>query len=219
MEHGGLWPVSRQAQVALAVVAGLALLVVGRVMVRRPAEGIPLVITSPTPQEVFVHVAGEVLVPGVYRLRAGARWADAVQAARGATYLADLDAVNLAQPLRDGDRVYVPRVPDPVFVGAGPEGEGASGAPARRDATGPARRNPTGASAPPAAPGVSAPLDVNAASVADLEALPGIGPVLAGRIVEYRQMHGRFQRVEDLLEVKGIGPRLLERLRPLVWVR
>ena len=219
MEHGGPWPASRQAQVALAVVAGLAVLLVGWTMMRRPADGIPLLVASPTPQEVFVHVAGEVLVPGVYRLRAGARWADAVQAARGATYLADLDAVNLAQPLRDGDRVYVPRVPDPVFVVAGPEREEAAGAPARRDATGPARRNSPGASVPLAVPGASSPLDVNMASAADLEALPGIGPVLAGRIVEYRQMHGRFQQVEDLLEVKGIGPRLLERLRPLVWVR
>lgn len=219
MEHGGPPPVSRQAQVALAVVAGLAVLLVGWTMMRRPADGIPLLVASPTPQEVFVHVAGEVLVPGVYRLGAGARWADAVQAARGATYLADLDAVNLAQPLRDGDRVYVPRVPDPVFMGAEPEVEGAAGAPARKDATGPARRNPLGASAPRAAPGAPAPLDVNTASAADLEALPGIGPVLAGRIVEFREMHGRFQRVEDLLEVQGIGLRLLERLRPLVWAR
>jgi competence protein ComEA len=193
--------------VALAVLAGVALLLAGRAIAWRPSEGGPLLVAPATPQDIFVHVAGEVLMPGVYRLRAGARWADAVQADRGAALLADLDAVNLAQALRDGDRVYVPRLPEPVVAGqdvgrAGTERAGTAHPPIRRDAGGP-----------------SPLLDLNAASAAELEALPGIGPVLAARIVEYRQTHGRFQHVEDLQEVEGIGPRLLERLRPLLRVR
>ncbi len=190
----------RRAQVALAVVAGVALLVTGRVVLRRPVGEPPLLVVSPAPQEVVVHVSGEVLVPGVYRLPSGARWSDAVGAARGPSFLADLNAVNLAQPLRDGDRVFIPRVPEPV-LSLGAEETGIRPASGR----------------PPAAPRLA--LDVNTAAAADLEALPGIGPVLAGRIVEHRRTHGRFERLEDLLEVEGVGPRLLERLRPLLRVR
>lgn len=190
----------RREQVALAIVAGVALLVAGRLALRRPSGEVPLLLVSPTPQAVLVHVAGEVLVPGVYRLPAGARWSDAVRAARGPTFLADLSAVNLAQTLRDGDRVFIPRMPEPV-LSLEAEEPGAPAASGRQ----PAPRR--------------APLDVNTATAADLEALPGIGPVLAGRIVEHRRTHGRFARLEDLLEVEGVGPKLLERLRPLLRVR
>ena len=190
----------RREQVALAVVAGLALLVAGRLALRRPSGEVPLLLVSPTPQAILVHVAGEVLVPGVYRLPAGARWSDAVRAARGPTFLADLNAVNLAQTLRDGDRVFIPRQPEPV-LSLGAEENG----------------TPAGSGRRPALP--RAALDVNTATAADLESLPGIGPVLAGRIVEHRRTHGRFERLEDLLEVEGVGPRLLERLRPLLRVR
>src|SRR3989337_2219531 len=112
----------RREQVALAVVAGVALLVAGRLALRRPSGEIPLLLVSPTPQAFLVHVAGEVLVPGVYRLPAGARWSDAVRAARGPTFLADLNAVNLAQTLRDGDRVFIPRQPEPGADPCWPDG-------------------------------------------------------------------------------------------------
>jgi len=190
----------RREQVALAVVAGVALLVAGRLALRRPSGEVPLLLVSPTPQAILVHVAGEVLVPGVYRLPAGARWSTAVRAARGPTFLADLNAVNLAQTLRDGDRVFIPRQPEPVLSSGAEEIEA-----------------PAGSGRRPALP--RAALDVNTATAADLEALPGIGPVLAGRIVEHRRTHGRFERLEDLLEVEGVGPRVLERLRPLLRVR
>src|SRR3989304_3782529 len=144
--------------------------------------------------------AGGVLVPGVYRLPAGARWSDAVRAARGPTFLADLNAVNLAQTLRDGDRVFIPRQPEPVLSSGAEESE-----------------SPAGSGRRPALPGTA--LDVNTATAADLDALPGLGPGLAGRIVEHRRTHGRFERLEDLLEVEGVGPRVLERLRPLLRVR
>jgi len=117
----------RREQVALAVVAGVALLVAGRLALRRPSGEIPLLLVSPTPQAFLVHVAGEVLVPGVYRLPAGARWSDAVRAARGPTFLADLNAVNLAQTLRDGDRVFIPRQPEPVLSSGAEENEAPAG--------------------------------------------------------------------------------------------
>ncbi|MDR7465060.1 MAG: helix-hairpin-helix domain-containing protein [Armatimonadota bacterium] len=198
METGEPRPLRRE-QIALALVAGVTLLVVGRLWMRRPAGEVSLLPPSPTPAALLVHVVGEVVVPGIYRLPPGARWSDALQAARGPTFLADLKAVNLAQPLRDGERVLIPRVPEPVLP------EGAEGVDAGATA---------GAAAPP--PG---PLDPNTASAAELEALPGIGPVLARRIVEHRRAHGRFERLEDLLEVEGIGPRMLERLRPLLRLR
>ncbi len=189
----------RREQIVLGVVAGVALLVVGRSWMRRPAGEVSLLPAPPTPAELLVHVAGEVVLPGVYRLPPGARWSDALRAARGPTFLADLNAVNLAQPLRDGERVHIPRVPEPSLP------EGAEGVEEGGRAV---------AAAPPRGP-----LDPNTASAAELEALPGIGPVLARRIVEYRRAHGRFERLEDLLEVQGIGPRMLERLRPLLRLR
>jgi len=196
----------RREQVALAVLAGVGLLLVGRLALRSPSTEGPLLLASPTPTDVVVHVAGEVVIPGVYRLRPGSRWSDAVAAARGPTFLADLAAVNLAQPLRDGERVFIPRTPEPVLP-AGADRDHGEGPPPRE------------ARHVRATPHATAALDLNAATAADLESLPGIGPVLAARIVAHREEHGRFERPDDLLEVEGIGPRLLARLRPLVHVR
>lgn len=155
--------------------------------------------------QLVVHVAGAVQRPGVYRLPPGARVADAVAAAGGAKAQAWLDAINLAAPLADGVQVFVPARGQPAPAAAWPPaataGDGARGG------------------AGVAVGGAAAPLDLNAADARALEALPGIGPSLAARIVEYRARHGPFRRVEDLLAVPGIGPRTLERLRPLVVVR
>lgn len=184
----------RAGQAALLLVGLAGLLLVGRAMVARPA-GEPVVLGTPAPAPaLLVHVAGEVVLPGVYRLPPGARWSDALRAARGPTFRADLDAVNLAQPVRDGERIYVPPRPDPAPPG-GAEGEAPRG------------------SAVGAVAGAG-PVSLNQATAAQLEALPGIGPVLAARIVEHRRTHGPFHSLEDLLEVPGVGPRLLARLRP-----
>ncbi|MGN6300737.1 MAG: ComEA family DNA-binding protein [Angustibacter sp.] len=144
---------------------------------------------------VLVHVVGQVRRPGVVRLAPGARVEDAVAAAGGATGRADLAAVNLARPVVDGEQIVVPR-PGEATPPAGPSG-GAS-----------------------PSPGTSAagPVDLNAATPEQLDALPGIGPVLAGRIVDFRTQHGRFGSVDELGDVSGIGDALLERLRPLVRV-
>ncbi len=142
--------------------------------------------------EVVVHVVGEVRRPGVRHLPAGSRVADAVEAAGGATARADLAGVNLARVLTDGEQLRVPRpgeaVPAPVAAPA----TGVPGA------------------------GGGAAVALSTADVAALDALPGIGPVLAQRIVDWRTEHGRFTTVDELAEVSGIGEKLLAQVRPHV---
>lgn len=153
--------------------------------------------------EIVVHAAGALRRPGVYRMPASARIVDLLEAAGGPTPGADLSGINLAAALADGVRVYFPRagedlpaeaeiVPPPAAAAAG---ESAAGA------------------APP--PG---PLDVNSATAAELEGLPGIGPVTAAAIVEHRERLGPFGSVESLGDVSGIGPVKLSRIEHLVTV-
>jgi competence protein ComEA len=138
--------------------------------------------------EVVVHVVGAVTAPGVQRLPAGARVADAVDAAGGATPDADLGRINLAAVLADGQQVYVLR------VGETPPAPVASPGTAAGDGTGP-------------------PVNVNTASAAELEELPGVGPATAEAIIAHREQHGPFGSVDDLLDVRGIGEAKLEQLR------
>ncbi len=140
---------------------------------------------------LVVHVAGAVRRPGVYRLRAGARVADAVRRAGGARRRADLSALNLAAKLEDGRQVLVPlRAPR----------RGARRAAARRR-----RRR-------------GVPLDLNTATVEQLDELDGIGPATAQQILDYREEHGGFGSVEELDEVPGIGETRLAALRDKVRV-
>ncbi len=143
---------------------------------------------------VVVDVAGRVRHPGLVRLPAGARVADAVRAAGGAASGAALQRINLARPLVDGEQVLVPGPDDPLPAAGGSGAGGGSGG------------------------AVAGLVDLNAATQDQLEALPGIGPVLAGRILEWRAAHGRFSSVEELAEVTGIGDKLLAQLRLLVRV-
>ncbi|GAB7191391.1 hypothetical protein NUM3379_20980 [Kineococcus sp. NUM-3379] len=149
---------------------------------------------APAAPGVVVHVVGRVAHPGVVRLAAGSRVTDALAAAGGAVPGADLGGLNLARVLGDGEQV---RVPAP--------GEAAAPVPA------PARSAAGGAGEAPGAP-----VDLNTATEADLDALPGVGPVLAARIVAWRQQHGRFTDPGQLGDVEGIGPKLLADLGPLV---
>lgn len=144
---------------------------------------------EPTPRLV-VHVVGAVRRPGLYRLADGARIADALRRAGGATRRADLSLVNLAAPVSDGTQVVVPRRAPPTPASAG-EGGGDLGA-----ATGP--------------------VHLNTATVEQLDELPGVGPVTAQKIIEYREQHGAFSSVDDLDAIPGIGPARLEQLRELV---
>jgi competence protein ComEA len=144
---------------------------------------------EPRPRLV-IHVVGAVRRPGLYRLADGARIADALRRAGGATRRADLSLVNLAAPVSDGSQVVVPkRAPS---VAAGSESEAGDPAPA------------------------AGPIHLNTATVEQLDELPGVGPVTAQKIVDYREQHGAFSSVDDLDAIPGIGPARLEQLRELV---
>jgi len=155
------------------------------------------------PGLLLVHVAGAVAAPGIVELEAGSRIADAVEAAGGPSEGADLHQLNLAAPVADGMQIRVPLEGEVAqapmgTVAAGPTGSGGSDAESGAG---------SGASGGPAGP-----IDVNRASVAALEGLPGIGPSLAAAIVDWRETHGPFVVVDDLLDVPGIGPAKLATL-------
>jgi competence protein ComEA len=148
---------------------------------------------SPSATPVIVDVSGWVKDPGVYEFVRGDRVIDAVNRAGGARRGADLTAINLAALLTDGSQVVIPK------AGAG--------------ATGTGGRTPgsTGAGGTPL-------VNINSAGESELESLSGIGPVLASAIIQYRTQHGPFHAVDDLLDVSGIGPATLEKLRPQISV-
>jgi competence protein ComEA len=139
---------------------------------------------------VVVDVVGAVRRPGLYRLEQGSRIADAVARAGGATGKADLAQVNLAAPLADGEQVVVPK-------------RGAAGA--------------AGASVGPGGTGAATgPVHLSTATLDQLDSLPGIGPVTAQKILDYRAKHGAFSSVDALDAVPGIGPSRMDQLRDLV---
>jgi competence protein ComEA len=148
---------------------------------------------------LVVDVAGEVRRPGVYRVPSGSRADTAVQQAGGVTRLGEPAAVNLAMPLRDGQQIVVPRRGAAGAVGAAAAGGG-------------------GSSAAPGATGAAPaqPISLSTATVEQLDTLDGIGPTLAGRIVEYRDAHGGFRSIEELRQVDGIGDKRFESLRKAV---
>jgi competence protein ComEA len=163
----------------------------------------PVTTTTTAAGVVVVDVVGAVRHAGVVSLPASARVVDAVNAAGGALPAADLDRINLAAHLVDGMRIAVPRrgvASDPAGPTSDPGGGGAGG-----PATG-------------ATPSPSTPLDLNTATEAQLEALPGIGPSLAQAILEEREREGGFHSVDDLRRVRGIGDVRFTQLRPLVTV-
>jgi competence protein ComEA len=158
---------------------------------------------------VVVSVVGLVRSPGLITLAPGARIADALQAAGGAVDGADTIGLNMARPLDDGEQIVVGLAPisgQPTALGSSVASGSAPipGAPA-----------PVSGSVKPKAGEV---LDLNTATVAQLDALPGVGPVTAAAIVAWRQANGKFTSVDQLADVDGIGPARLEKLRALVRV-
>lgn len=181
--------------IGAAVVLGLVVLsaAVGLGIIRgqaQPVQTVPLAEGADEVSvdgELYVHVLGQVAAPGLYMLELDARVVDALAAAGGTLDDADLQAVNLARPLSDGEQLIVP------MAGAAAE------------------------------PGATTPvddglIDLNTADQAALETLPRIGPALAQRILDWRDTNGRFQSVDDLLAVPGIGEKLLAGLVDLVRV-
>lgn len=153
---------------------------------------------------VVVHIIGQVKTPGVVRLETGARVEDAVRAAGGTTAAAQLAVVNLARVLADGEQIIVPAQGDPTALPPPPVPPG-----------GAVRGGGAAGSGPTTAGQL---IDLNTADVTALDTLPGVGPVIAQKIVDWRSAHGRFTAVEELAEVPGIGAKLLAQIAPLVRV-
>lgn len=152
---------------------------------------------NPLPPEeekmITVYITGAVNNPGVYTLAEGSRVFHVLEKAGGQTEDADLESVNLAQPLYDGQPVFIPRSGD--------------------------RDNPlSGGGAPAVSTLSTAKVNINTADKAQLETLPGIGSVKAQNIINYRQENGPFQRIEDLVNVNGIGEKTLEGMKDLITI-
>jgi len=192
-------------RLAIALAGGLVFAVVVALWVAMSSRGVehetppvlPMAAASQSPSaaaevSIVVSVVGRVTSPGLVTLPDGARVADALRAAGGPVPDADLAALNLARKLADGEQIYV-------------------GVPA-----------PPGAEQAPAvsgAPAVADKVDLNTATIAALDTLPGVGPVTAQRIIDWRTEHGRFDGVEQLREIDGIGPSRFARLKDLVVAR
>lgn len=152
---------------------------------------------KPSGRVIYVHVGGAVHRPGLYEVAEGSRVFDAVEAAGGATDRADLDSLNLASKVKDGDKILVPHRVEP---GADPP--------------------PGGAPAPAGGSAVSAGglINLNSATLEQLDSLPGVGPSTAQKIIDYRTQHGGFRSVDELMEVPGIGPAKFAELKDKVTV-
>lgn len=169
----------------------------GAILYLRHPQPTPIEIIEPTPSsstpgEIGVYVVGAVMNPGVYFLPPGSRVADALEAAGGTTDEADLVRVNLAKRVYDEEEIYVPRLGEenpPLLLPSGSSSSQAGGK-----------------------------ININTATAAELETLPGIGPVLAQRIVDYRKANGPFAAIEDIKNVSGIGEGIFEEIKELIFV-
>lgn len=154
-----------------------------------PPRGEPIkLMPPPTEQPLFVYVAGAVVNPGVYQLKRGSRAQDAIQIAGGVTDDGNIEALNLAKVIKDGERIWVP-----------PEGSTPNNELVMNE-------------------GGEFIININTADQKTLEELPGIGPVISQKIVQYRQEHGLFEKIEDIQNVPGIGSATFETLKLLITV-
>lgn len=223
------WSPRQTAALALLLVALLAggVLAIWRkgraaedefVVVPRTASaavpGAPQAAPAPAgPAQVVVHVAGAVRRPGVLRLASGARAEEAVTAAGGALDGADLDAINLAARVEDGEQLYVPRKGERTGGAAHPSaGTAAPASSAGSPPGGHAGRKKL------AKPGEGW-VNLNSASAEELQKLPGVGPAMAARILEFRATNGRFTSPEQLMDVSGIGPKKFDKMKGFVRVK
>lgn len=168
-----------------------------------------------------VHVAGAVKKAGVVKLSKGSRVHDAIVAAGGGTAAADLNRLNLAAVLEDGQKIYVPLRGEAAQQEAAASGGQPEGSPPAGAGTGVAGPGAAGSGSGVTGGGSStsgAKVNLNTATAEELDALPRVGPVLAQRIVDWRAEHGNFKAVEELDAVDGVGPKMMEALQPLVTV-
>ena len=180
---------------ALAGLAALAVVISGVLILwpnnPKTVPVVPINALSSAPPTIIVDVTGEVAKPGVYKLPPDARVLDAIEAAGNAKSSADLSILNLARPLKDGEQIYVDKKYSPAAI-----------------AKHTARKTSVS----------SGPININRASAKELDRLSGIGPVIAQRIVDYRNLNGSFTSIEDLQKVNGIGGSKLEKIRNAVRV-
>ena len=183
--------------------AGLIILISSR------PRGQPIsLLPPPTPAPIVVHVVGAVAQPGVYSFPPESRVQDAVRAAGGPSSEADLQALNLADFLQDGSRLFIPTLP-PVLPAEG---------------TNPIEKAPPtsepsrGGETVPIEPGPDHLININTATQTELESLPGIGPVLAQRIIAYREANGSFKTIQDIIKVSGIASKTFELIKNLITV-
>lgn len=189
----GLW------KFLFGLLCGLLVTGVILLIARQPRAHPVNLLPPPTAGPIAVHVTGAVKLPGVYTLAPGSRAQDAIRAAGGLAEQADPASLNLAIPLKDGQQVVVGSL--------------------QPTATAPLRQ-----SAPATAPGASKPavtarqplIHINTATIAELETLPYIGPSLAQAILSYRELHGPFKDINELLKVPGIGPKTFEKIKDLI---
>ncbi len=176
------------------------IILIGTIYVLRRPEPAVLMITTPTPRAtatlalVVVDVRGAVAKPDVYSLPPGSRVQDALVLAGGALDTADTRPLNLARKLNDGEQIYVPAMGEVAPIPAA--------------GTAPFSRTPFGKL-----------VNINTATAAELDALPGIGATYAQRIVDYRTQNGPFKKIEDLKKVRGIGDALFEQIKNLITVQ
>lgn len=194
----------------------------GEMKITEPGDAVRTTVTETTvtppaePAKLCVHVAGKVKAPGVYEFDPGCRVKDALEAAGGALPNADLETINLAEKLVDGEQVYI-AVKGAVLPPAVSGVKGGS-SPVTAKTTKPA--NSEGEKKPSAPEKLQTPgqgtVNINTAGLDELQRLSGIGPAMAQRIIDYRNQHGKFQSIDQLDEVNGIGDATLAKLRPFV---
>ena len=189
------------------------------VVLREPGNGMNTrMITSdsdPMPgadsgsRKVMFHIVGCVKAPGVYSLPKGNRIVDALRAAKGSTGDADLQAINLAAKIEDGSKIIVPSVTESASINTG-MAAGHTGASLHSYS-----KTSASSAGKLATPGEGT-VNINSDDVSGLQRLPGVGPATAQKIVEYRTQIGRFTNADQLLDVKGIGPKKYEKMRPFL---
>ena len=193
--------------VLIGLMAGFVLAAILLIVTRLPS-GQPITLEpAPTQAPIVIQIIGEVVKPGVYTLPDGSRVQDAVDAAGGLLADANSNSVNLAARLDDGQQISIPSQSGSMSASSVPSAPLATSAPFTVVST----LTPTAGSS-------ASLININTATLQQLDTLPSIGPVTAQSIVTYRQQHGPFQHIEDIMNVSGIGPVTFDKIQSLITV-